>query len=278
MKFVFFGHHKIASSWMIRYYWNVFCDSGIPFYTFNEINDQNREGLNKIINDQASIGIAIQNASPEDVKLFDNFIGIHFVRDPRDLIISAYHSHKSSHPVDLNNNDSYHFSLRNLALERELLKDKNISEGLDIVTNGLVKKTLSDMENWPDSTAGIRLLEYDFSDFRENPNLLKTPFEGILQPENCINYWLRAIVNQSYCRLVKKNEAPWKTHSLSAHSCEKQMKRILKSRAKRVSLAEKTGSAGHHRKYIKNEKINLIERKHLEQLERICPNLLSRYI
>jgi len=110
--YVFFGHHKAASTWIFNIC-SAICDRlDLRFETNPELGQGN--------NLQADF-LAFGNASIEHVKELGDFRGFHVIRDPRDIVVSAYFSHKYSHPME-----EYDW----LSESRKLLKEMPQDEGI----------------------------------------------------------------------------------------------------------------------------------------------------
>jgi hypothetical protein len=69
------------------------------------------------------------NADPQYINQFKPFRGFHVIRDPRDIAISAYFSHKDVHPVHWHENDGANHWLE-LETHREKIKQLPFDDGL----------------------------------------------------------------------------------------------------------------------------------------------------
>ena len=104
---IFFGHHKCASSWMSRIFYSI----------------QKRTGLTISYGASSDMELVIvPNASFDWLeKVSTDYKGIHLVRDPRDVIISGYFSHRNTHRIR---------DWENLAKHRKVLQEVDFNEGL----------------------------------------------------------------------------------------------------------------------------------------------------
>ena len=113
--YVYFGHHRCASTWILLVLMSVCDHMGIDIKKFAELNDD----------DLRTIGfIADTNAEQEHIQALRPFRGFHVIRDPRDIVVSAYFSHKYSHPMG-----------EWLKEQRELLNQVNLEEGIKYSIN-----------------------------------------------------------------------------------------------------------------------------------------------
>ena len=88
--FILLTHHKCASTWLIRYM-REFC--GLNGLRLDSTHYSQKEL------DRACDILIWQNASYEFIS--ERVDGaLHLIRSPFDIVVSAYHSHKKTHPVD----------------------------------------------------------------------------------------------------------------------------------------------------------------------------------
>jgi hypothetical protein len=84
--------------------------------------------LRSWVNAQNIDVLAFTNAEIEQVKALPPHPGFHVVRDPRDVVVSAYFSHKNSHPTDnWPELEEHREALQSLSKEEGLLKEIEFS-------------------------------------------------------------------------------------------------------------------------------------------------------
>lgn len=88
---------------------------------------------------------------------FRDFLAFHVVRDPRDMIVSAYYSHLHSHPTT---------QWTALQAQRKNLQRLSLDEGL-VSTMQFLMPTLNDLKRW--ERGHLSILELQFEDLLENP-------------------------------------------------------------------------------------------------------------
>ncbi|MGB5772417.1 MAG: sulfotransferase domain-containing protein, partial [Crocosphaera sp.] len=116
----FFGHHKCGTQWIQGILREVCQDMGLIYshaYSAEKFNDD----LEEFIKQKKCDIFSYTNAKCQYVEKLKNFRGFHVIRDPRDIVVSAYFSHLYSHPVEQ--------SIR-LKEERETLQKMSKHEGL----------------------------------------------------------------------------------------------------------------------------------------------------
>ncbi len=95
----YFGHHKAASTWVVSIIKQICQDLGLK-----HIRVENEKAfdfdLEKFIEREKPNFLSYTNADFNYVKNLRKFRGFHVIRDPRDIVVSAYFSHLHSHPTD----------------------------------------------------------------------------------------------------------------------------------------------------------------------------------
>lgn len=134
---IYYGHHKCASSWINRILWNVTAELGLNFRSFHD--DALFEGaLPEAIERLALDVVSLRNARWDHTECYPEGIGLHVIRDPRDIIVSAYFSHLKTHRLLSDE----------MADERERLSKLSKEEGLIAEMSGISERTLRDLDAW----------------------------------------------------------------------------------------------------------------------------------
>lgn len=92
----FFGHHKGATDWMNSVLGHVCRELKLLFSVVHYPDMFGGNLLNYVTENNVDV-LSFDNADYEYVKQLENFVGFHVVRDPRDIVVSAYYSHLYSH-------------------------------------------------------------------------------------------------------------------------------------------------------------------------------------
>lgn len=126
----FFGHHKGATTW-VRYLIERVCNlRGDRWAVFD--NPRQFDGdLAGTITRRRLDFVAYTNANRIHLDGLPAFRGFHIVRDPRDILVSAYFSHRNSHPVnDWKELESHRVHLLGLSEEAGLRAEMEFSAGV----------------------------------------------------------------------------------------------------------------------------------------------------
>lgn len=95
---VFFGHHKCATGWIDGILREICFHLGIRFKIVHlPVHFQPYGSLGKLVKRQHVDFLAYTNADRDYITDLPPFRGFHVVRDPRDVLVSAYYSHLYSH-------------------------------------------------------------------------------------------------------------------------------------------------------------------------------------
>lgn len=99
----YFGHHKCASTWINTINHSVCRELNLNFKVIDSPEFQPlifKNGLNSFVEKNCIDFLSYINADIQYVKDIDSFLGFHVIRDPRDIVVSAYFSHLYSHPTE----------------------------------------------------------------------------------------------------------------------------------------------------------------------------------
>lgn len=154
----FFGHHKAGTTWINSIVKQAVRDMGLK-HAYLHRETMFSHNLKEFVNREKIDCISYVNADFEYVKDLDGLCGFHVIRDPRDIVVSAYFSHLYSHKeVD---------EFPELKEYREKLKNLSKDEGLIVEMVDFRKKQFELMYNWDYSLSNIK--EVKMEDLIYNP-------------------------------------------------------------------------------------------------------------
>lgn len=206
------------------------------------------------------------NARKADVGNYRAFRGVHLVRDPRDVIVSGYYSHKKTHPIK---------EWKALADIRESLNRVSMDEGLYLEIDFL-EPHFRDMYEWEYNHPDI--LELKYEDVTMDPDLGRI-FDhlGFVSKSDLITwstYTLQCVLN----KMNNRGLWPWRYH---AHSLPHSRQRMIVTKNSFENLSggrekgqEDTGS--HYRKGVHGDWRNHLTPEHLGYFHERYGGLLER--
>jgi hypothetical protein len=132
----YFGHHKCASTWIAEILRQVALEAGLHhFVVVDDLTPQasgllrngarnlafERSALRTVAESRRADIVSCLTADRAQADILRPFRGVHVIRDPRDIVVSAYFSHRNSHPTD---------NVPHMAEHREALREVSQEEGL----------------------------------------------------------------------------------------------------------------------------------------------------
>lgn len=100
----YFGHHKCASTYALRVVADICRCMGMRHLHYHSPKmwgyPSHGTALDEFALENGLDFVSFINADPRYVGDISNYVGFHLIRDPRDIAVSAYFSHKNSHSAD----------------------------------------------------------------------------------------------------------------------------------------------------------------------------------
>jgi len=151
-----FCHHRCASTWLSDLLEEVCRYTG---HRFARVFDSEMVGgdLSAFVQRDGVEVLAYMNADWRQVGPLGALLGVHVVRDPRDILVSSYYSHRFSHPTDY---------WTGLADHRKELEGLSREEGL-LAEVQCRRMQFEQMNSWSYGAPGI--LELRFEDLVGDP-------------------------------------------------------------------------------------------------------------
>jgi len=133
----FYGHHKCASTWVHSVLDYVCADAGWRLSYLTGPKDFGNDLAAHVERERVDL-ISYVNADLEDTLSLPPHRGFHLVRDPRDVIVSGYFSHRGTHPTH---------AWPELLPHREKLQQFSKEDGL-LLEVGFSGQFLRKMKSW----------------------------------------------------------------------------------------------------------------------------------
>lgn len=225
----FFGHHRSASSWTNDVLRQVCRKAGWDHRTVHN------EAM--VAGDLAGFCarvrpdlLTLSNARAGHLAALPPFRGLHLIRDPRDILVSSYFSHRNSHPTD---------RWPELVAHRAELRSLPQDEGL-LLELGCRREQFEQMAAWTYDVPHILELKME--------ELTRAPLSGFLQ---IFNFWQRLGSDAD-----SRSERGRETWNVCAHRLEERWRlgfqlprrklqavapRVLEQVLSTTSFADKSG-------------------------------------
>jgi hypothetical protein len=176
MLYAYFGHHKCASTWIDNIIREVALEHG---YNYRGIVDHQtptghgpltdythtfgRDELGGYVQREGIDFIGALTSDWSQVEGLSSFRAFHVIRDPRDIIVSGYFSHKNSHPVD---------HLPHMEAHRKRLQSMPKEEGL-LLEMDYAASEMDDLATWNYDHPSVLELKME--------DLTARPYEGFVE-------------------------------------------------------------------------------------------------
>jgi hypothetical protein len=127
--YAYYSHHKCATGWTNSILRELCFHLGLRHRTAHGPQQYGEAGgLKEWVARRNVEFLAYTNAEISEAKQLPQHRGVHVVRDPRDVIVSAYFSHLNSHPTDQwPELERHRDALQSLSKEEGLLKEIEFS-------------------------------------------------------------------------------------------------------------------------------------------------------
>jgi hypothetical protein len=134
----YFGHHKCATQWIKSILADICATTHLRMFEVSRIEAWDFTDLRALVRCFRPDVLVYSNAEIGQVRLLPPLRGFHVIRDPRDLIVSAYFSHLHSHSLA---------TWPRLAEHRRQLQAADTSAGL-LLEMEFSRRVLADMADW----------------------------------------------------------------------------------------------------------------------------------
>lgn len=267
----YFGHHKCASTWFGGIFYDVCYDLGLRYKIVYRKQDFNGD-LRRYVAENNIDFIAYFNADFNQVARLENLVGIHAVRDPRDIIVSAYFSHLKTHSTQ---------NWPELIAYREKLQQCDLETGL-FHEIAFRKEQFDEMRSWKDFH-GDNIMQVRMEDVtsRTYQSMLSiVGFLGLLCQER---YSFSKRLEFMFARVLRIIESrlgvplPRIRHTLPA---ERILGIVWENEFEKKAGGRKVGEedqASHYRKGVPQDWKNYLTRDHIVLIQQSYNDVILQY-
>lgn len=267
----YFGHHKCASTWVHSILDTVCADAGLRLSYLHHPRNFGGD-LPRHVREQRIDFVSYVNADARHLEGLPPLRGFHVVRDPRDILVSGYFSHRNSHPTA---------DFPELPPHREALRRASKEEGLHLEMEfSFTRQVFAEMERWQPREDVLELRQEELTPDAYNGFLRIFRFLGILDEEHLSKRaWLplmaRAVINilhRQHPRLVPVRSP------LIPFPAERLLGIVHDHRFERIAGRER-GTAderSHYRKGVAGDWKEHFGREHVEHFRELYGRLLGK--
>lgn len=266
----YFSHHKCATMYANSILQRIAAELGLATKVLYAPEDPD-DALAEVVRRGSTDLVCYLDVAWEPVDDLDHVRGVHVIRDPRDILVSAYFSHLHSHETT---------NWEALREHREELRELSKDEGLhkEIEFTGYVFEA---MERWDYERDGI--LELKFEHLAEKPYdfwLEVADHLGLLDDAHFglrrnLVYIARGLINQA-----ERGFGWWPVRApMDRIPAQRLLGIAFDNRYEKKSGGRSTGEADpedHYRKGETGDWKNHLTEGHLEKLNRRFPDLLEK--
>jgi len=186
----YFGHHRSGSTWIFRVLRELF-EEELGVTVLQAAGEDELRGGLAAARERTGAGLVCYTNADFHAVRGQPVRGVHVIRDPRDLLVSAYFAHAHSHPVG---------GWPELSQFREVLSSSSVEEGL-LLELDFCENVFEDMRSWPRAVEGV--LEMKFEDLVAHPIVEFRRFvrQFELDPEPALETVDRVVEAHSFDRL-----------------------------------------------------------------------------
>lgn len=152
----YFSHHKCATMYVTGILERLCLENGLRFRSYDDASQFDRDLPGHLASRPLDF-LAYINAEWEHVRALDDVVGFHVIRDPRDILVSAYFSHLHTHATD---------AWPELEHHRERLASTSKAEGLHLQID-FISDVFEALAGWDYGAEGI--LELTFEELTTRP-------------------------------------------------------------------------------------------------------------
>jgi hypothetical protein len=266
---LYFGHHKCASTWIHSIVDAACVDSG---WRLAYLYDEEFFGgdLDAYVAEHDLDFVSYVNANARFVRNLRPYRGFHVVRDPRDILVSAYFSHKKTHPTK---------DWPELGTHRDKLNKLGQDEGLfeEMEFNREIFEEMFDWDYHQEHVLELKQEELTVDPYRQF--LAIFGFLGVLDESHFgkrrqLPYLLRTCQNVLY----KQRRFPAR-HAYDSIPAERLLGIVHDNRFSNYAGGRKQGeenASSHYRKGVAGDWKNHFKPEHVERFKQLYGEVLLK--
>lgn len=269
--YAYFGHHKSASTWFESICESVCRDLKLKYVILYRSKHFDYD-LKAYLEKHSDVDfIAYANADYQYIKPIENLKGVHVVRDPRDIVVSAYFSHLYSHPTH---------TWTELVAYREKIQNCDQDEGL-MHELDFRKEQFDEMRSWKEPHDHI--IDLKMEDITPQPYKEMLKFFDYLGLLDSGEYTAKKrtiyFINKLFRRLEYWLKIPL-PNTLKKIPAERLLGIIWENDFQKKAGGRKAGEEdkkSHYRKGVAGDWRNHFKQQHIDYLKQQYNDVLVQY-
>ncbi len=268
----YFGHHKCASTWLEAICYLACHDLGLKLEVFYDESMFDGD-LGRYVEEHDIDFIVYANADYRHVAPLEGLRGFHVVRDPRDIVVSAYFSHLKTHPTH---------AWPELVEYRKRLQSCSKKEGLHMEIE-FRRQQFAEMMSWPPPDETPDIAEWRMEDIVLDPykSLLAIFSDlGLLDKDDFSSVKrTRFFLTKIFKRIERHLRIPM-PDMIDRLPAERLLGIVWENDFKKISGGRRLGEENpnsHYRKGIPGDWANHLDADHLGEIMERYGDLLKRY-
>jgi hypothetical protein len=266
----YFSHHKCATMWVNGILERLCRENGLRFRSFDDASQFGGDLPGHLEREPVDL-LSYINARWEHVRRLDDVVGFHVVRDPRDILVSAYFSHMNSHRTE---------AWPELEEHRRQLRSASKRDGLFLEIE-FSADVFDAIRGWDYGSEAVLELTFEEITTRPYRTFLRV-FEhlGLLDDRDLglrrqLGYVARGLWNQ----VIDTADAPRSLLSRNRSiPGERLLAVVYQNRFDRKAGGRSRGEedpGSHYRKGVAGDWRNHLDDEHLDELELRFPGLME---
>jgi len=267
---VYCGHHKCASTWIEDIIFYVCSELRLKYAVVFDAKDFNFD-LQKYVDDNELDFVAYANAEYKYVSALRSYRGFHVVRDPRDIVVSAYFSHLHSHPTD---------AWEELVDYRKKLQSQNQHDGL-FSEMDFRKQQFDEMRSWPEKDPNV--IELKMEDLTMNAYKIFTllfDFVGLLDTRHYGPIERFSYLFHKVMRRVEKSAGANFFPPMTKLPVERLLGVVWEHEFAKLAGGRKAGQEdvrSHYRKGVAGDWVNYLDQDHVDYFKKLYNDVILKY-
>jgi hypothetical protein len=263
---VFFGHHKCASQWITLVIERMCNEMGWKYICAYQNTINKYKGIQDLIDiEKPDFLILPESTHKRTLEIRVEYKGFHIIRDPRDIIVSCYFSHKNSHKITKFIPTQEH---------KDMLQSLSKKDGMDYEIS-ISKVFIENLFQWNYNYNNILETRFEIltnSSIEEFERIFT--FLDILKNDNPTSQFV-----YQYNRILKRlniNALIYKVENYSSKQLRKTLQDLSFDNLKNENNKNLGNTSSHYRKGVSQDWKNHLTKEQEQKIIEYFPGILQK--